>query len=153
MELPKKPLPVSLQDPKNLIIFGVPKIGKTTLLATLDNNLILDLEEGSDYVSALKIKIHNVKEFIEVCNEIKKAGNPYKFITITSLEELAKPLALKLFRESPQGSNFVGSDVLTAAHGAGYGFLRMAIEKLINKVMECTQNVIIVGHVKEKSIL
>lgn len=153
--LPTKPLPKVTQDPKNLIIYGVPKIGKTTLLATLENNLILDMEDGSDYVEALKVKTKNVKDIIEVCNEIKKAGKPYKFITIdtvTALEEIAKPLALKLYKESPQGSNFNGSDVLSAAHGAGYGFLRTAIEKLLDIISDCAPNIIIVGHVKDKSI-
>lgn len=155
MELPKQLIPAVTQDPKNLIIYGVPKIGKTTLLATLENNLIIDLEDGSDYVSALKVKVKTVKDFLELCKAIKEAGNPYKFITIdtvTALEELAKPLALKLYKESPQGSNFLGSDVLTAAHGAGYGYLRTAIEKLLDKISECAPNIIIVGHVKDKSI-
>ena len=155
IELPKKPLPKVTQDPKNLIIYGVPKIGKTTLLATLENNLIIDIEDGSDYVEALKVKVKNIKELMELCTEIKKADKPYKFITIdtvTALEEFAKPLALKLYKESPQGQNFLGTDVLTAAHGAGWGFLRTAIEKLISLISECADNIIIVGHVKDKSI-
>lgn len=153
--LPTTPLPKVTQDPKNLIIYGVPKIGKTTLLATLESNLIIDLEEGSDYVEALKVKIKSIKELSELCAEIKKANKPYKFITIdtvTALEELAKPLALKLYKESPQGSNFTGSDVLAAAHGSGYAFLRTAIEKLINLISDCAPNIIIVGHVKDKAI-
>lgn len=155
IQLPTKPLPKVTQDPKNLIIFGQPKIGKTTLLATLENNLIIDIEDGSDYVEALKVKVSNIKELMELCTEIKKAGRPYKFITIdtvTALEEFAKPLALKLYKESPQGSSFNGTDVLTAAHGAGWGFLRTAIEKLINLISDCASNIIIVGHVKDKSI-
>lgn len=40
--LPKKRLPKVTQDPKNLIIYGVPKVGKTSLLSTLENNLIID---------------------------------------------------------------------------------------------------------------
>lgn len=153
--LPTTPLPKVTQDPKNLIIYGVPKIGKTTLLATLESNLLIDLEEGSDYVEALKVKIKSIKELSELCAEIKKANKPYKFITIdtvTALEELAKPLALKLYKESPQGSNFTGSDVLAAAHGSGYAFLRTAIEKLINLISDCAPNIIIVGHVKDKAI-
>lgn len=155
IELPTKPLPKVTQDPKNLIIYGVPKIGKTTLLATLENNLIIDLEDGSDYVEALKVKVKNIKELMELCSEIKKANKPYKFITIdtvTALEEFAKPLALKLYKESPQGANFAGTDVLTAARGAGWGFLRTAIEKLIAIISDCAPNIIIVGHVKDKSI-
>lgn len=43
IELPKNKIPAETQDPKYLILFGLPKVGKTTVLSTLDNNLILDL--------------------------------------------------------------------------------------------------------------
>lgn len=155
--LPTTKLPKVTNDPKNLIIYGLPKVGKTTLLSNLDNCLILDLEEGSDYVEALKIKVHNVKELTDVIKAIKEAGNPYKFIavdTITALEDLAKPLALNLYKQTPAGQQDNQTrDVTTIAHGAGYGFLRDAIELLINKISEVTQNVIIVGHVKDKAIV
>lgn len=155
--LPTKKLPKLTQDPKNLIIYGVPKIGKTSLLSTLENNLIIDLEDGSDYVEALKVKVHNVKEIQELCKTIEEAGKPYKFITIdtiTALEEMAKPLALALYRKSPAGmADQITKDVLTIAHGGGYNFLRLALEKIINMVSAVTTNVIIVGHVKDKAIV
>lgn len=155
--LPKKKLPKITQDPKNLIIYGLPKIGKTSLLSTLENNLVIDLEDGSDFVEALKVKVSNVQELQELCAAIKAEGNPYKFITIdtvTALEEMAKPLALALYKKTPAGMNdVVTKDVLTLAHGAGYGFIRTAVEKLIEMVAACTTNVIIVGHVKDKAIV
>lgn len=155
--LPKKKLPKVTQDPKNLIIYGLPKIGKTSLLSTLENNLVIDLEDGSDFVEALKVKVSNVQELQELCAAIKAEGNPYKFITIdtvTALEEMAKPLALALYKKTPAGMNdVVTKDVLTLAHGAGYGFIRTAVEKLIEMVAACTTNVIIVGHVKDKAIV
>lgn len=43
IELPKTKIPAETQDPKYLILFGLPKVGKTTALASLENNLILDL--------------------------------------------------------------------------------------------------------------
>lgn len=157
IELPKAKLPKVTQDPKNLIIYGVPKIGKTSLLATLENNLILDLENGSDYVEALKIKIHDIKELQDVCKAIKEAGCPYKFITIdtvTALEDMAKPLALALYKKTPAGmGDMITKDVTTIAHGAGYGFLRQAVEKIIDMVSEVTTNVIIVGHVKDRALV
>lgn len=153
--LPTKKLPKVTQDPKNLIIYGVPKIGKTSLLSTLDNNLIIDLEDGSDYVEALKVKIHSVGELSNLCKEIIKAGCPYKFITIdtvTALEEIAKPLALSMYKASALGKNFTGNDILSLPMGAGYGWLRQAIEKLIEVVSRAAKNIIIVGHVKDKSL-
>ena len=95
--LPTSKIPAESQDPKYLILFGLPKVGKTTILATLENNLILDFENGSTYIEALKVKINTLKELGEVCKAIKEAGKPYKFITIdtvTAVEELAKPMAI-----------------------------------------------------------
>ena len=152
--LPTKPIPSVTQDPKNLIIYGVPKVGKTSLLATLPNLLLVDLENGSDYISALKVKVNNFSELKELCVAVKEANCPYDFIaldTITALEEMVKPLALALYRKSPLGINdTVTNDVTTLPHGAGYGFLRTAMEMAVDMVSKVTKNIILVGHVKDK---
>ena len=41
-KLPKKKVKASRKSPKNMIIYGAPKIGKTTVLAQLDDCLIID---------------------------------------------------------------------------------------------------------------
>ena len=155
-ELPTNKIPAEKQDPKRLIIFSAPKVGKSTALSNLDNCLCIDLEDGGyDYIDALKVKVNSVKELHELCQAIIKAGKPYKFIaldTITRLEDMAKPLALKLCQESPLGSNFTGDDVLDLAHGAGYGFLRKAVEKCIDMVAKCCENVILVCHSKDSAV-
>lgn len=121
--LPTKPVPAETQDPRNLIIFSKPKCGKSSALAQLPGCLCVDLEgSGYDYIDALKVKINSVGELKELCQEIIKAGKPYQFIaldTISRLEDIVKPLALKLFQATPAGANFTGDDVLDAAHGAG----------------------------------
>lgn len=153
--LPTSKIPSVLQDPKNLILYGVPKIGKTTILSHLDNCLIIDMESGSDYVEALKVKVNNLSELKELCQEINKAGKPYKFIaidTVTTLEELAKPIALAAYKRTPAGSNFEG-DILNAPMGSGYSYVRDAVEKIIGMISSVTTNVILVGHVKDKSIV
>ena len=42
MELPKTKVKASRKSPKNMIIYGAPKIGKTTVLSQLDDCLIID---------------------------------------------------------------------------------------------------------------
>jgi replication-associated recombination protein RarA len=119
--LPKKKLPAITQDPKNMILYGLPKIGKTTILSTLEDCIIIDIEDGSDFVEALKVKIHSLAELKELCLEIKKDGNPYKFAaidTVTTLEEFAKPLALANYKKSPAGATYEG-DILQAPMGSG----------------------------------
>lgn len=156
IELPKTKLPAETQDPQNLILFGLPKVGKTTILSTLDSNLILDFENGSKYVDALKINIKDLKHLKEVIGEIIKAGKPYKFITIdtiTAVEEMVKPLALKLWEDSPSyTTKYEIKDVTQIPQGAGYAYWRKALEMVIDLVASATENLIICGHVKDISI-
>ncbi len=109
MELPKTVVKASRKSPKNMIIYGPPKIGKTTVLSQLKDCLIIDLEEGSDMVDALKIKVNNLKELGEVGKAIIQDGKPYKYVaidTISKLEEWCEAEAKTIYMKTPMGKNF-----------------------------------------------
>ena len=55
--LPTKKVGPQRVNPKRLIIYSKPKTGKTSAFAGLEDNLIIDLENGADYVEALKIQV------------------------------------------------------------------------------------------------
>lgn len=162
MILPLEKLPEDTASPSKLIIFSKPKTGKTELVSQLPNNLLIDLEDGSKYVSALKYNVKReaekngrspLDELKELLTEIKKT-RPYKYITIdtiTSLEEMVLPLALKLYNETPMGKNFKGN-ILSLPQGAGYLYLREAFFKVLDLIYECADHIILLGHLKSKSI-
>ena len=95
--------------------------GKSTALASLPNALCIDLENGGyDYIDAVKIKANSVQDIKEICTAIKEANYPYQFIvldTITALEDMVKPLALKLYLDTVAGSKFTGKNILDAPMG------------------------------------
>jgi hypothetical protein len=150
MELPLKKIPALLQDPKNLILYGLPKVGKTTLLSQLEDNLIIDTENGSDYVDALKVKVKSIEDIIDLCKSIKEAGMPYKFATIdtiSALEDMCAPLALKRYiKDFP---DYEG-ELLDIPFGGGYSRLRQAILDVIAMINKVVPRIIVVGHVKDK---
>jgi energy-coupling factor transporter ATP-binding protein EcfA2 len=156
--LPTAKVKATHQSPKNLIIFSKPKAGKTTLLSQLDNCFILDLENGSDYVDALKMKATSVKEIIEIGKAIKKAGKPYKYVavdTITALEEMCVPYAEELYAKSSMGKNWFTKGkleygtILNMPQGAGYPWLKQAFTKVLEYIQTWADHVILVGHVKD----
>lgn len=155
-ELPTAKIPAASQDPKYLILFGLPKVGKTTVLSTLENNLILDFEQGTTYVDALKVQINSLKELKECVKAIKEAGKPYKYITIdtiTAVEEMAKPLALQMWQNSPlYTTKYDVKDITQVPQGAGYSFWRQAIEAIIDLIASATDNIILCGHVKDAAL-
>jgi len=153
--LPTKKVAPSTVNPRTLLIYSKPKSGKTSLLAGLENNLILDLEKGSDYVEALKVPISSIADLQSVKKQLEAAGYPYKYVTIdtvTALEELAKGLALANYRQTPMGKSFTGKSVLDLPQGAGYLHLRNAFFSLIDFVKTFSEFTILSGHIKDKVI-
>lgn len=158
--LPTTTVKALTKSPKNLILFSKPKVGKTTLLAKLDNCLIIDLENGTDYVDAMKIKANNVTELSNIARAIIDAGKPYKYIaldTITALEEMCIPLAEYNYSKSAMGANWFKAgggkekygSILNMANGAGYPWLRQAFESMMNMIKGLAPHVIFVGHIKD----
>jgi tRNA 2-selenouridine synthase SelU len=113
MLLPTEPVAAISQNPKFLIIFGKPKSGKTTAVSMLPNNLLIDLENGSYFLSCLKIQARTVQDLGEIAAAINKKTKeegkaPYQYVTIdngTVLEDIALSLAAKIYKDSPMGKN------------------------------------------------
>ena len=169
--LPMQKVKASTQSPKNLILFSAPKVGKTELVAGLENNLILDMEDGSDYVDAIKIKVKTVQDIKAVGVKIKEAGYPYDYVTcdtVTALEEMCKPYAELLYSRTPMGKNWFKKDkdgnlvpesgkrtygdITSLPKGGGYTYLRQAFTNIVEHIKTFAPRIILLGHVKDSQI-
>lgn len=142
-----------MKSPKRLMLYSMPKTGKTSALAQLTDSVILDFENGTDFLDAVKIKIDSLDKLRKVGAQIIAEGKPYKIVvvdTITALEDLALKLAKNMYMEQPIGKNFTGDNVLTLPNGAGYLYQRMAMEKLLNYIDTLADKIIYSGHIKTK---
>lgn len=169
IELPNEKTKASRVNPKKIILFSNPKSGKTTAVAALKNNLILDLEDGSEFLDALKINVLDIsrksgnsplivlKEVINKIAESNKAkgGYTYKYITIdtvSALEDIVLELANKLYKNTPMGRNWIGDDVTKLPNGAGFQYARDAMEIVLNEIEQLCDTLIILGHLKSKFV-
>ena len=153
--LPTKKVKIERVNPKRLIIYSKPKTGKTTAFAGLEDNLIMDLENVADYVEALKVTITSLQELLETGKAIKEAGKPYKYVTIdtvTALEDMVMPLAIKLYRQTSMGKNYDGDNVLSLPNGAGYLYLRQAFFQVLDFIDTLAPHIILSGHIKDKQV-
>ena len=142
-------------NPKRLLVYSKPKTGKTTAFAGLDNNLLIDLENGADYVEAMKLKVNSLKELYDAGKAIKEAGKPYKYITIdtvTALEEMIMPLAVKLYKNTSMGKSYDGDNVLSLPNGAGYLYIRQAFFQVLDFIDTLAPHIILSGHIKDKQV-
>ena len=150
-------VPATSTNPKYLIVYGLPKAGKTSALAQLEGNLIIDLEGGSKFIDALAIQARTINDLGEIAQAIRAKNaevghNFYKRITIdnaTRLEDICMGYACTLYRKTELGKNWKGDDVTTLARGAGYKYLRDAVKKVIDMFKDLCDEFILVGHVKD----
>ena len=182
IELPTERREAQNYNPSLLILFGKPKSGKSTLMASLDSNLIIDLENGYRALSVMSVNAHSAQEIFEIAaavdDKIKKDGKlPYRFITIdnaTRLEEFSLPYAAHLYRSTAMGAGWgmlkdshgvpikdkntnkpipdPKADGRLVPNGAGYLYLRQAIRKMIDMFRDKCETLILVAHVKDKQI-
>jgi hypothetical protein len=155
MKLPTGIVKAERRDPKVTILYGPPKVGKTTMLSKLPNCIIVDLEEGSDLLDAVKIKIRSLEEFREFGKAVKEAGKPYKYLaidTVDALENWCEAAGTAMYKQTPIGKAFDKGSVLELPNGAGYYWLRQAFNVYFDAACTLADHVLFIGHVREKSI-
>jgi len=160
-----------LVEPRFLIIYSKPKVGKTQLLMSLPNSLHIDLEDSGGFykgnsmninklasknnVSPIKILGELRKAIVAKNEELKKPAYDYIILdSATVLEEYANILALSNYKKSVIGKNFTGTDVVKELpQGAGYSWAREAFEQLYEPFMKLAGKCfILVVHTKDTMI-
>lgn len=168
-------------NPRLMVLFGKPKSGKSSLMASLDSNLIIDLEDGYRSLDVMCVQarsasdIFQIKSLIEQKNQENGGKNFYRFITIdnaTRLEEMSLPFAAALYRKTSMGANWgykkdsignilmengkkvvdLKADVRQLPNGAGYLYMRNALKEMIHMFQPLCDTLILVCHVKDKQI-
>ena len=165
MLLPIDKVPAKVGNPRYLVIYGKPKTGKTTIVAAIPNNLIIDLEGGSEFMDSLAVQARNLVDLSAIAKAIKdkisETGKfPYKYITIDSgtvLEDIAKQYALQLYQATPMAKDKVtgkiyNDDILKLPNGGGYYYLREAFDKIVSMFKVLCENFILVCHCKDNMI-
>lgn len=165
--LPTKKVPASRINPRILLLYGPPKIGKTTLAAELENNLILDIEDGTAELDALKISCKNWNELKKYGDEIIAQGKPYKYITLdtaTELEDWCDGLGKSLYLNAPMAKKEYKNnpDLLASitvlpgqegAYGPGYQWLRIAYGMCFNYLLTLADHLILIAHIKDSALV
>jgi len=168
-------------DPRIALFYSIPKLGKTTEMAKLDGNLILDTERGTELIEALKIPISSINgptsfrpddtleytSLDSVINRItengkavfaatgKKPKAPYKFITVDTIdkmEEMCEVTATQKYKASTIGKTFTGNSVIELPNGAGYYHLRNEVLLYIDTLCMICEHLILISHIREKNI-
>jgi hypothetical protein len=172
-EIPAEPIEALSKEPKTLIIYSAPKIGKTTIIAGLKNHLIMEHEpNGAGAVKARYVQLSNpyeIGEFIEYIKSDPAVLKGVDFIivdTITKWDEWSEVVGTHNFMAKPQGKkwNLVDKEqvwdhnhpmfetVHAMGEGYGYRYSREVMLKWYDKIVSTGKTVVLLAHMKDKFI-
>ena len=128
-------------NPGILLLYGAPKVGKTTMLSQLKDCLVLDTEQGSHMLEGYFMSINSKEELIEFYKEATD-GHEYKYFALDTIDKLVE------WTEKAVCTEFQIESINDLPYGKGYGLVRQRTINNIKKLQTLCPNVIVIGHRK-----
>ena len=141
MALKKVKRKVISDNPKTMLLYGAPKVGKTTMLSKLDDCLIIDTEQGANMVEGYIESVNNRDELIAILKEAKE-GHDYKYVAIDTIDKVADWADKSVCQEENV------SAVQDLAFGKGFAMSRDKVLNTIKILRQIFPHVILIGHRK-----
>ena len=141
MALKKVKRKVISNNPKVMLLYGAPKVGKTTALSQLMNCLIIDTEQGANMVEGYIEEANNREELIEILKKAKD-GHNYTYVAIDTIDKVADWADKSVCKD--EGVTAIAD----LAFGKGFALSRERVLNTVKVLKEIFPYVILIGHRK-----
>ena len=128
-------------NPKVMLLYGAPKVGKTTALSQLMNCLIIDTEQGANMVEGYIEEANNREELIEILKKAKD-GHNYTYVAIDTIDKIADWADKSVCKD--EGVTAIAD----LAFGKGFALSREKVLNTVKVLKEIFPYVILIGHRK-----
>ena len=141
MALKKVKRKVISDNPKVLLLYGAPKVGKTTALSQLKDCLIIDTEQGANMIAGYIEEANNREELINILQEAKE-GHEYQYVAIDTIDKVADWADKSVCKD--EGVTAIAD----LSFGKGFALSREKVLNTVKVLKDIFPHVILIGHRK-----
>lgn len=124
----------------SMLLYGAPKIGKSTFCSRAEDALFIATEPGLNHLETYNIRVNSWREFLEAMALIAKGNHPFKTIVIDTVDKLCDFCEQELCAQN----NVVSlSDF---AFGKGYALYKTEMSRVFQKIFALNMGVILTSH-------
>jgi hypothetical protein len=124
-----------------IMLYGLPKIGKSTACARIEDALFIPTEPGLNCLQVFAVpQIESWDHFLETAAEIASSKHPYKVIIIDVFDELYRHCADHICKKRGKEHE---ADI---GYGKGSPMIRNEVKRVIAKLTGLSTGLILVSH-------
>ena len=143
--------------PFTMLIYGIPKVGKSTLAANfspsgIEGSLILDTENGTDEIECNRIKIKTLEELNQALNLAYKSEHTN--ITLDSIDEAYRWAEAETVKSLNAKMKTNHTSIEEFGYGVGYAVARNIVMGIVNRLhvfKSIGKTVLVISHQKQAS--
>lgn len=140
-------LPTQKQKPSNslnklsMLLYGAPKIGKSTFCSRIDNALFIATEPGLNYLETYNVRVNSWLEFLEVMAALKREKHDFKVIIIDTIDRLCDFCDSYICEQAK--AQTIGD---VGGYGKGYALFKTEMNRVFQKIYAMDLGVVITSH-------
>lgn len=147
MELPKTKTPKNTKlENQIVLIYGHPKVGKSTFCSKIEDALFIATEPGLKHLEVYQAQVSDWKSLVEVCAEIAKGDHQFKGIVIDTVDNAYKYCVDYILQKNKIDTlNDLG-------FGKGFALVKSEFERVMRKLSMLPHGLFLISHAQTKEI-
>jgi hypothetical protein len=141
----KTPIKADLAD-QTVLLYGAPKVGKSSTCAQAPGALFLATEPGLNHLEVFQVPITNWEEFLDAAAEVAKGGHSFKTIIIDTCDNAYRYCTAYVCAKHGV------KHPTDLAYGKGFALVNAEFHRVLTKLAALPYGLFLVSHAQEKEI-
>ena len=131
---------------KSILLFGPPKIGKSTIASKFPGALFFECEPGLNELEVFKVPTYNWADFLDACKLVSAGNHSFKTVVIDTADNAFKFCTDHI--NEKHGVEYEGD----LGHGKGWAFVKNEWHRVLTKLASLPYGLVLISHSTDKQI-
>jgi hypothetical protein len=141
-----KTKPTSDLSKQSILLYGVPKLGKSSFASEFPEAMFFECEPGLGHLEVFKVPTYKWEDFLEACKLIAKGDHPFKTLVIDTVDNAFKMCSDHVCAK--HGIEYEGD----MSHGKGWALVKNEWHRVLTRLASLPYGLILISHAVDKTI-
>lgn len=131
---------------QTILVYGPPKIGKSTFAGRFPETLFFECEPGLNQLEVFKVPTYTWEDFLAACKLVAGGGHRFKTIVIDTVDNAFKYCSDHVCGK--HGIEYEGD----MSHGKGWALVKNEWHRVLTRLAALPYGLILISHAQDKVI-